>query len=125
LGYIQERLGSPEGELALAQAVIFLACAPKSNACYLAFKQATDFVKKQQSVPISIPLHLRNAPTSLLKDLNYGKEYCYPHDYPNGYVPEEHYFPDQIKPVSFYQPTERGLEKQIKEKLVFLKSLNS
>jgi putative ATPase len=117
-----ERLGSPEGELALAQAVIYLAVAAKSNAGYIAFNQAMAFVKKDKSR--EVPIHLRNAPTRLMKDLGYGHEYRYAHDEPNAYVAGENYFPESMKKPSWYQPVPRGLEIKIAEKLAFLKKLD-
>jgi putative ATPase len=117
---IQERLGHPEGELALAHAVLFLAVAPKSNAVYTAFKAAKDDAESSQVA--EVPVHLRNAPTKLMKELGYGKAYRYPHDFPNAYVPGEQYRPDGMV-KSYYHPTDRGLEKQIQEKLIFLKNL--
>lgn len=120
MGY--ERLGSPEGELALAQAVIYLSCAPKSNAVYLAFNAAMTDVKHSASHPV--PLHLRNAPTQLMKDLNYGKNYRYAHNEAQAYVPNEQYFPDSLKPKQYYQPTDYGLESKIKERLKFLHGLD-
>jgi putative ATPase len=119
---VQERLGSPEGELALAHAVIYLACAPKSNAVYRAYKQAIEEAKQSQIA--EVPIHLRNAPTKLMKELGYGKEYRYAHDEPYAYAAGEVYLPDNIK-GGYYHPTDRGLEKQIQEKLGFLKSLDS
>ncbi len=117
-----ERLGSPEGELALAQAVIYLACAPKSNAGYLAYNQARTFVAKDRTR--DVPIHLRNAPTKLMKKLGYGHEYRYAHDEPHAYAAAENYFPEDMKKPDWYQPTERGLEGKIREKLAFLKSLD-
>ena len=117
-----ERLGSPEGELALAQAVLYLAVAAKSNAGYMAYNQARAWVKQDGSRPV--PLHLRNAPTKLMKELDYGKNYRYAHDEAGGYAAGENYFPDDMPQVNFYQPTERGLEQKIKEKLAYLKSLD-
>lgn len=118
--HAMERLGSPEGELALAQAVVFLSCAAKSNAVYKAFNEAMAFAEKSGSQPV--PLHLRNAPTSLMKDLDYGKHYRYPHDEPNGYAAGVNYFPEKVKAQHFYRPVDRGLEIQIKEKLKALLS---
>ena len=112
---VYERLGSPEGELALAQTVVYLAVAPKSNAVYVAFNEVMREVKKHNS--LEVPLHLRNAPTKLMKALGFGKEYRYPHDEPNGYVPNEQYFPDGMVPKKFYRPVARGLEIKIKDKL--------
>jgi putative ATPase len=116
-----ERLGSPEGELALATAVIYLACAPKSNRAYAAFGEAKRFVKEHGSAPI--PMRLRNAPTKLMKELGYGEAYRYAHDEPHGYAAGEHYFPDGLD-ATFYRPTDRGLEAKIKEKLAFLEELD-
>jgi putative ATPase len=116
---IQERLGSPEGELALAQAVLYLAAAPKSNAAYVAFGKAMDAVKKFGT--LEVPLHLRNAPTSLMKKLGYGKAYRYPHDVPDAYIPNENYFPEAMPKQHYYEPVPRGLEIQIREKLAALK----
>ncbi|MDD2914321.1 MAG: replication-associated recombination protein A [Gallionella sp.] len=118
-----ERLGSPEGELALAQAVLYMACAPKSNAGYVAYNAARAFVGKDASR--EVPLHLRNAPTKLMKQLDYGKDYRYAHDETDGYAAGENYFPDGMPPVSFYQPTERGLEAKIAEKLARLRELDA
>lgn len=117
-----ERLGSPEGELALAQAVIYLAVAAKSNAGYLAFNQAMEFVKKDKSR--EVPIHLRNAPTQLMKKLGYGHEYRYAHDEPNGYAAGEHYLPEGVPEVNWYIPVQRGLETKIAEKLAFLRQLD-
>jgi len=117
-----ERLGSPEGELALAQAVIYLSVAAKSNAGYKAFNQAMAFVKKDKSR--EVPLHLRNAPTSLMKESGYGKDYRYAHDEPDAYAAGEHYFPEDMKKIQWYRPVDRGLEAKISEKLRYLNSLN-
>ncbi|WP_090333046.1 replication-associated recombination protein A [Nitrosomonas sp. Nm51] len=117
-----ERLGNPEGELALAQAVLYLSCAPKSNASYLAYKKARDFVVKDKSRPV--PLHLRNAPTKLMKKMGFGDKYRYTHDYPEAYVAGENYFPDEMKEIQFYHPTDSGLENKIQEKLNYLRSLD-
>ncbi|WP_273431414.1 replication-associated recombination protein A [Chitinibacter tainanensis] len=117
-----ERLGSPEGELALAQAVLYLAAAPKSNAGYLAYKQAMAFVKQDRSR--EVPVHLRNAPTKLMKELGYGHAYRYAHDEPHAYAAGEQYFPDGIAEPGWYQPVERGLESKIAEKLAFLRELD-
>lgn len=116
---VQERLGSPEGELALAQTVLYLAAAPKSNACYTALKEA--MADAQSSQTREVPIHLRNAPTKLMKELGYGHEYRYPHDFPNAYVPNEQYRPEGLT-TAYYHPVERGLEKQIRDKLLQLKS---
>jgi putative ATPase len=117
-----ERLGSPEGELALAQAVIYLAVAAKSNAGYVAYNAARAFVSKDESRPV--PLHLRNAPTKLMAELEYGKGYRYAHDEAEGYAAGERYLPDGMPDVSFYDPTDRGLESKISEKLRRLKELD-
>jgi len=118
-----ERLGSPEGELALAQAVLYLACAPKSNAGYVAYNAARAFVAKDGSR--EVPLHLRNAPTKLMKQLDYGRDYRYAHNEAGGYAAGESYLPDGMPPVSFYQPTDRGLEGKISEKLERLRELDA
>ncbi len=117
-----ERLGSPEGELALAQAVLYMAAAPKSNAGYVAYNAARAFVSQDGSR--AVPLHLRNAPTKLMKQLDYGKDYRYAHDEQEGYAAGENYFPEGMPEVSFYQPTERGLEAKISEKLSRLRELD-
>lgn len=119
---VQERLGSPEGELSLAQAVVYLACAPKSNAVYKAFNEVMARVRSDQSH--EVPVHLRNAPTALMKELGYGHEYRYAHDEPHGYAAGEQYLPDALEEQRFYQPVERGLEKKIAEKLAFLRDLD-
>ncbi|MDP3519726.1 MAG: replication-associated recombination protein A [Hydrogenophaga sp.] len=112
---VYERLGSPEGELALAECVVYLAVAPKSNAVYKAYNEAKAFIKKDGSRPV--PMHLRNAPTQLMKDLNYGKGYRYAHDEADGFAAGETYLPDGMAPPGFYRPVERGLEIKIAEKL--------
>ena len=117
-----ERLGSPEGELALAQAVLYMAVAAKSNAGYVAYNAARAFIAQDGSR--DVPLHLRNAPTKLMKQLDYGKGYRYAHDEQEGYAAGENYFPDGMPEVSFYQPTERGLEAKIAEKLAHLRELD-
>jgi len=114
-----ERLGTPEGELALAQATIYLACAPKSNAVYVAYDKARAFIAEDGSRPV--PLHIRNAPTRLMKHLGYGKGYRYAHDEPEAYAAGERYLPEGMPEVSFYEPTERGLEAKIAEKLAALR----
>lgn len=119
---IYERLGSPEGELALSNAVIYLAVAAKSNAAYMAYNQAKAFVAQDKSRPV--PLHLRNAPTKLMKALDYGKEYRYAHNEPDAYAAGESYFPDDLAPQQFYAPTPRGLEGKIAEKLTYLRELD-
>jgi putative ATPase len=117
-----ERLGSPEGELALAQAVIYLAVAAKSNAGYMAFNQAMAFIKQDKSR--EVPVHLRNAPTRLMKELGYGHAYRYAHDEPNAYAAGETYLPDGIEDPGWYQPVPRGLESKIAEKMAFLRKLD-
>ncbi|NOR68256.1 MAG: AAA family ATPase [Methylomarinum sp.] len=118
----QERLGSPEGELALAQAVIYLACAPKSNAVYMAYNQAMSDVR--QSASLAVPIHLRNAPTKLMKSLGYKKEYRYAHNEPEAYAAGENYFPDEMSETKYYHPVSRGLEIKISQKLQHLKELD-
>jgi putative ATPase len=121
---VYERLGSPEGELALAQAVLFLAAAPKSNASYVAYNEARTFVQQDGTRPV--PLRLRNAPTKLMKQLDYGRGYRYAHNEDEGFAAGEHYFPDNIgDPPNFYRPTDRGLEQQIAEKLDRLRAANA
>jgi putative ATPase len=117
-----ERLGSPEGELAIAQAVIYLACAAKSNAVYTAFNQA--MADAGDSGSLDVPLHLRNAPTSLMKELDYGREYRYAHDEEGGFAAGENYFPDELQGRHYYHPVDRGLESRIKEKLDYLRERN-
>lgn len=119
---VYERLGSPEGELALAQALIYMACAPKSNAVYVAYNEVVAAVK--QGGTQEVPLHLRNAPTGLMKDLGYGKAYRYAHDEPEAYVAGENYFPEGIQKRSFYRPTPRGLEAKIGERLAYWRELD-
>ena len=119
---VQERLGSPESELALAQAVLYMAAAAKSNAVYSAFNAAMADVR---SLPTyDVPVHLRNAPTALMKDLDYGKDYRYAHNEKGGYAAGENYLPDELKGKQYYYPTDRGLEKKISEKLDYLRSLD-
>jgi putative ATPase len=117
-----ERLGSPEGELALAEAALYLAVAPKSNAAYLAFGAARDLVREDSSRPV--PEHLRNAPTRLMKDLGYGRDYRYAHDEAGAYSAGESYFPEGMKVPEFYRPTDRGLEARIREHLANLRKLD-
>lgn len=117
---VQERLGSPEGELAVAQAIVYLACAPKSNAVYSAFKLAMRDAAEHGS--LEVPLHLRNAPTRLMKELGYGDEYRYAHDEPDAYAAGEDYFPEQLPPRRYYRPVPRGLESKIRDKLEHLAS---
>jgi len=118
----QERLGSPEGELAIAQAVVYLACAPKSNAVYSAFKKAMTVAKESGS--LEIPIHLRNAPTKLMKELGHGKAYRYAHDEPGAYAAGENYLPEELEGLSLYEPVDRGLEIKIAEKLNRLRALD-
>ncbi|HYC49447.1 MAG TPA: replication-associated recombination protein A [Burkholderiales bacterium] len=117
-----ERLGSPEGELALAEAAIYLAVAPKSNAAYDAFNRARELIRKDGSRPV--PEHLRNAPTRLMKELGYGKEYRYAHDEPEAYAAGERYLPEGLN-ARFYEPTPRGLEARIRERLAELRQLDA
>lgn len=119
---VLQRLGSPEGELALAQAVLYLASAAKSNAVYKAYNQAKADV--QQYASAEVPIHLRNAPTKLMKELGYGKEYRYSHDEPEAYSAGESYFPENMPEMKYYQPVERGLEIKIREKLAHLRELD-
>lgn len=114
-----ERLGSPEGELSLAQAIVYLACAPKSNAVYVAYKAA--MAEARHSGSLEVPIHLRNAPTKLMKELGHGADYRYAHDEANAYAAGENYFPDALKGRRYYFPVERGLEIKIKEKLAVLR----
>ncbi|MCZ8340181.1 MAG: replication-associated recombination protein A [Burkholderiaceae bacterium] len=120
---VYERLGSPEGELAIAQAVLYLACAAKSNAGYAAYNEARDFVKRDASR--AVPVHLRNAPTKLMKGLGFGREYRYAHDEPDGYAAGERYMPDGMDEPEWYRPVPRGLEIRIAEKLVWLRGLDA
>lgn len=120
---VQERLGSPEGELAIAQAIVYLACAPKSNAVYMGYKKALQDVAGQPS--LEPPLHLRNAPTKLMKELGYSQGYRYAHDEPEAYAAGEDYFPEEIEPRQYYQPVSRGLELKIGQKLEYLRSLDA
>ena len=117
-----ERLGSPEGELALGQAVIYLAVASKSNASYMAFNAARAYIANDQSKPV--PNHLRSAPTKLMKEMGHGKEYRYAHDEAHGYAAGESYLPEGMSEPHWYQPVERGLETQIAEKMAFLRKLD-
>jgi putative ATPase len=118
-----ERLGSPEGELALVQAALYLACAPKSNAAYVAYTTVRAFIAADQSRPV--PVHLRNAPTKLMKNLGYGKEYRYAHDEENAYAAGEQYLPDGIENQRWYEPSDRGLEGKIRDKLTALRELDA
>ena len=119
---VQERLGSPEGELAIAQAVVYMACAAKSNAVYTAFNAVRAQISAAPSY--DVPIHLRNAPTKLLKESGYGAQYRYAHDEPGGYAAGENYLPEELKNHVYYHPVERGLEKKIAEKLAYLRGLD-
>jgi len=119
---VQERLGSPEGELAVAQAIVYLACAAKSNAVYTAYNAARADVAGGDTE--EVPVHLRNAPTQLMKDMGHGSDYRYAHDEEGGYAAGENYFPEALRERRYYQPVERGLEKQIAEKLKHLRELD-
>ena len=119
---VYERLGSPEGELALAQCVLYLAIAPKSNAAYVAFNEIKAFIKNDGTRPV--PMHLRNAPTKLMKSLDYGKNYRYAHNEEDGFAAGENYFPEGMAPPEFYRPVSRGLEIRIADKLNELKQKN-
>lgn len=119
---VQERLGSPEGELAIAQAVVYLAVAAKSNAVYMAYNAVQQDVKQTGS--LEVPLHLRNAPTKLMKELDYGKQYRYAHDEPDGYAAGEEYLPEELRGREYYQPVARGLEEKIQDKLARLRELD-
>ena len=120
---VYERLGSPEGELALAECVVYLAIAPKSNAVYKAYNSVRKLIKSDGTRPV--PLHLRNAPTTLMKDLDYGKAYRYAHDEPDAFAAGENYWPDGMKPPPLYEPVERGLEIKIAEKMRALREKNA
>jgi putative ATPase len=120
---VQQRLGSPEGELAVAQAVVYMACAAKSNAVYVAYNQAMETARRAGS--LEVPMHLRNAPTRLLDDLGHGQGYRYAHDEPGGYAAGETYLPEALGERRFYEPVERGLEIQIAEKLRRLRALDA
>jgi len=119
---VQVRLGSPEGELALAQAVVYLAVAPKSNAVYSAFNATMADVRSLPSY--DVPMHLRNAPTKLMQELEYGKDYRHAHNAEGAYAAGEQYMPDELAAKQYYFPTDRGLEKKIAEKLDYLRSLD-
>ena len=116
---VQERLGSPEGELAVAQAIVYLACAAKSNAVYTAYKQARQDVESGDSA--EVPLHLRNAPTSLMREMDHGADYRYAHDEEGAYAAGENYFPPALRDRQYYHPVDRGLEQKIREKLQYLR----
>jgi putative ATPase len=119
---VYERLGTPEGELALAECVIYLAVAAKSNAVYVAYGAARAFVAEDGTRPV--PLHIRNAPTKLMKTLGYGKDYRYAHDEDEGYAAGESYLPEGMEPPGWYKPSERGLESKIRERLEHLRELD-
>ncbi|MDR3492896.1 MAG: replication-associated recombination protein A [Gammaproteobacteria bacterium] len=119
---VYERLGSPEGELAIAQAIIYMACTAKSNAVYVAYNEVMRDIKIQGT--LDVPIHLRNAPTKLMKQLGYGKQYRYAHDEPEAYAAGENYFPDEMKPKNYYRPVPRGLELKLAEKLKHLRELD-
>lgn len=119
---IYERLGSPEGELALAEAVVYISCAAKSNAVYLAYGEAMQDVKAHGS--LEVPIHLRNAPTKLMKELGYGKTYRYAHDEPEAYAAGECYFPEGMPERQYYRPTARGLEVKVAERLAYFRELD-
>ena len=119
---VYERLGSPEGELALAECIVYLAIAAKSNAVYTAYNEAKAFISKDGTRPV--PMHIRNAPTKLMKNLGYGDNYRYAHDENEGYAAGENYFPDGMERPNWYRPTDRGLESKIREKLDHLRSLD-
>ena len=118
-----ERLGTPEGELALAECVVYLAIAAKSNAVYAAYNEAKAFIASDGTRPV--PLHIRNAPTKLMKNLGYGKDYRYAHDEAEGYAAGETYLPDGMEPPGWYRPTDRGLEAKIRERLEHLRALDA
>jgi putative ATPase len=119
---VQERLGSPEGELAIAQAIVYLASAAKSNAVYVAFDAAKTDARTSSS--LEVPMHLRNAPTKMMEDMGYGDNYQYAHNHDDAFVPGESYFPQDLHHQEYYQPVERGLEIKILEKLEYLKKMN-
>lgn len=119
---VQERLGSPEGELAIAQAIVYVACAPKSNAVYVAWNTAREEARRHGS--LEVPIHLRNAPTRLMKELGYGREYRYAHDEPDAYAAGETYFPEELGERRYYHPVPRGLELKIGDKLAHLRELD-
>jgi putative ATPase len=119
---VQERLGSPEGELAIVQAISYLACAAKSNAVYKAYNQILATIRQQPSY--DVPIHLRNAPTKLMAEMGHGNEYRYAHDEDNAFAAGECYLPEELKGSRFYQPVDRGLELKISEKLRYLDELN-
>ena len=119
---VQQRLGSPEGELAIAQAVVYLAAAAKSNAVYTALARAMEDARSQPSY--DVPMHIRNAPTSMMKGMGYGADYRYAHDFDDAFVPGESYFPPELDGRRYYEPVQRGLETRIAEKLNHLRKIN-
>jgi putative ATPase len=119
---VYERLGSPEGELALAECVVYLAVAPKSNAVYKAYNEAKALIKKDGTRPV--PMHLRNAPTKMMKDMDWGKGYRYAHDEEDGFAAGVNYMPEGLENTGFYRPVERGLEIKISDKLRHLRDKN-
>jgi putative ATPase len=120
---VQQRLGSPEGELSIAQAVVYLAVAAKSNAVYAAFNMAMEVVKSSSSD--EVPMHIRNAPTSMMKDMGYGEEYQYAHNFEDAFVAGENYLPESLSEMEFYHPVKRGMEIQIGEKLARYREMNA
>jgi putative ATPase len=120
---VQQRLGSPEGELAIAQAVVYLAAAAKSNAVYTAFARAREDASSLPSY--DVPMHIRNAPTGMMKGMGYGEDYRYAHNFDDAFVPGESYFPEELDGRVYYEPVERGLEIRIAEKLEHLRKLNA
>lgn len=119
---VQQRLGSPEGELAIGQAIVFLATAAKSNAVYKALGRAMEDAASKPSY--DVPMHIRNAPTTMMKDMGYGEDYRYAHNFDDAFVPGESYFPEELADTRYYEPAPRGLEIQIKEKLDQLRKSN-
>ena len=119
---VQERLGSPEGDLAIAQEIVYLSAAAKSNATYNAFNQA--MTDARESASIEVPMHIRNAPTNMMKEMGYGDDYRYAHDFDGAFVPGESYLPEALKDRVYYEPVERGLEKQIRERLEYFRRAN-
>lgn len=119
---VYERLGSPEGELAIAQAIVYFSCASKSNSVYVAYGEAMDAVRKYGS--LEVPMHIRNAPTKMMKEMGYGKDYRYAHDEPEAYAAGETYLPERLIGANYYRPTNRGLEAKIAERLAYFRSLD-
>ena len=120
---VQTRLGSPEGELAIAQAIVFLSTAAKSNAVYSAWNSAMQDAAGKPSY--DVPMHIRNAPTEMMKSMGFGEDYRYAHSFDDAFVPGESYFPEELDGTRYYEPVDRGLEKQIKEKLEHLRGMNA